>query len=84
MADRSTDRNIEVLIDDKTGSKGNEFLTATVLENERPVAGIAVSRNATPEDIAAKLKKNARETESSESRDLLNQASELVPGLKKK
>lgn len=81
---RMADRQIEVIVDDSVGEKGNSFLTVEVVGNERVVAGMAVPRVATPKDISEALKKNAESTESQESRDLLNQAAELVPGLKKK
>jgi hypothetical protein len=77
------DRQIEVNVDDRVGKKGNRFLTATVTENERVVGGVAVPIGSSPEQIAYAIRKNALTTTSPESRDLLNQAADLVPGLKK-
>ena len=77
-------REFEVVVDEEIGLKGISFLTAKVVKNGNVVAGVAVPRDSSAEDISDAFRRNAEETDSQEIRALLNQAADAVPGLGEK
>ena len=77
-------REIEVVIDEEIGLEGESFLTAKVVENGNVVAGVAVPRDSSAEDISDAFRRNAQETDSQEIRALLDRAADVVPGLGEK